>query len=474
MKLSSLLADFSAISIQYDVEITGIAEDSRLLEAGDLFLAFRGEHYDATCFISQAALSGAAVILCEGLGEPYQEKNCWVYYIEHLKQSAPLLIARFYEYEKNTLNLIGVTGTNGKTSIAYWLAQALDGGYMGTLGNGYWKTLNPTANTTSSSLVIHKHLSSFNKDDIKCVAIEVSSHALALYRVEGLRFSRAVFTNLTHEHLDFHGDMEHYYQAKRKLFFTHGLQTAIINIDCAYGRRLCAEITGVNTITYGIENSDAMIHINRVHYDISGTKASVSTPIGSFDVNTSFLCAFNLSNLLSVIAVLMAEQYNLMAIRQKIESLLPVKGRMERMHLNPTVVIDYAHSPDALEKALYHLKSLTKGRLLCVFGCGGDRDKEKRPLMGRIAGVHADDLIITNDNPRNEEPQVIANEIASGVEASTRIVIELDRAEAIAKALRMAAADDVVLIAGKGHEDYQIIKGKTLKLSDHDIVNKLI
>ena len=474
MKLAELVSDIVNISINNDIEVSGIADDSRKIKPGDCFFAFKGTRFNAGEFIDSAIEKKASLVLCEGAGKSFEKQQTVVLFIPDLKKHALTIMLRFYNVDLNKLTLFGVTGTNGKTSIAYWLAQLFDGGYLGTLGNGHWANLEKTTNTTSSPLVITKTLEHLIKSKIHSAAVEVSSHALEQQRAHGLQFESAIFTNLSHEHLDYHGSMEAYYQAKKKLFLFDGLKHAIINIDCEWGRRLVRELAKIDIISFSVENKEALIAVSHFKQSTSGIHALVQTPKGELVINVPFFCTFNLSNLLAVVATLYAKGESLTSIAHKLSILKPVRGRMEKVLSEPTVVIDYAHTPDALEKALINLKDLTQGKLWCVFGCGGDRDKAKRPLMGEIASGYADYSVITNDNPRTESPDEIAREVATGIkDTNSGYCIELDRAKAIAYAINTAGKNDVILIAGKGHEDYQIIGTETLHFSDHETVKAI-
>lgn len=474
MQLTSLLANLSCSPVLIDGVVSGLTDDSREVRESSVFIALNGSQYKALDFVNKALLKKPLAIIIEGKGESQEKAGSQLLFCEDLRALQGTLFARYHGYQPSAMQLIGVTGTNGKTSIAYWLAQCLEAGYMGTLGNGSWQSLKETINTTSSAKVTHQCLERLRQENMTSCILEVSSHALVQKRLDSLLIETAVFTNLSHEHLDYHGDMDSYYQAKKLLFTKSGLNNAVINLDCEYGLRLFSELAETNSVGFAIYNPDAAIHVKTFNHDLSGISAEVATPQGNFSFHSPFLCEFNLSNLLAVIAVLNVYGWSGEQIKQVIERLKPVKGRMEKVHQKPWVVIDYAHTPDALEKALKNISAVKQGKLFCVFGCGGDRDKGKRPIMGAAASRFADKLYITNDNPRTESPEVIAAEVLQGVDKGVSQVVELDRARAIRMAFAEASTEDVILIAGKGHEDYQIIGQQKTFFSDHLVVEQLL
>jgi UDP-N-acetylmuramoyl-L-alanyl-D-glutamate--2,6-diaminopimelate ligase len=405
--------------------------------------------------------------------------------VPHLRQAVGAVADFVYGSPSSSLWTIGVTGTNGKTSCTHWIAEALEhcgrcAAVIGTLGNGLVGALAASPNTTPDACVLHELLSQFRRAGARAVAMEVSSHGLDQGRVNAVAFDVALFTNLSRDHLDYHGTMAAYGAAKARLFAWPGLTACVVNVDDAFGRNLAgdAQARGQRVITYGSSGAD--ITAGGIAMGRDGLALSLRTPFGSAEIETRVVGAFNASNLLGVLGVLLASDVPLASALDALRRVAPPAGRMQRIGGGdaPLAVVDYAHTPDALEKALTALRPIVaKDReLVCVFGCGGDRDKGKRPQMGRIAASLADRVIVTNDNPRSEDPQAIANAIAQGIHeaGNRRYRVELDRAAAIRFALANAYAGDVVLIAGKGHEPYQEIAGKRLPFSDLAIAREAL
>jgi UDP-N-acetylmuramoyl-L-alanyl-D-glutamate--2,6-diaminopimelate ligase len=470
--------DVAALLARLAAHPRRITTDSRRVEPGVAFAAYPGAAQDGRTFIPDALARGATGVLWEPQDFPWQD----AWQVPHVAvpglRSAVGAVADFlYGSPSHDLWMVGVTGTNGKTSCAHWIAHALDAGgrraaILGTLGNGFVGALAPTSSTTPDACVLHEVLAQLKSAGAAAVAMEVSSHGLDQGRVNGVAFDVALFTNLSRDHLDYHGTMAAYGAAKARLFAWPGLRAAVINVDDAFGRSLADDVRrrGVRTITYGSAAAD--IVSTGVAIGARGLVLSVTTPWGRGHVETAVIGAFNATNLLGVLGVLIASDLPFDAALAALRDLTPPAGRMQRLGGDdaPLVVVDYAHTPDALEKALTALRPAVRpGRSLAVvFGCGGDRDKGKRPLMGRIAATLADRVVVTSDNPRSEAPQAIAQAIAEGIHAAgnRRYRVELDRAAAIRLALADARSGDVVLIAGKGHESYQEIAGRRLPFSD--------
>jgi UDP-N-acetylmuramoyl-L-alanyl-D-glutamate--2,6-diaminopimelate ligase len=389
-------------------------------------------------------------------------------WIDNLREKLGPIASRFFGDPSSAMTVIGVTGTNGKTSTVHLLAQALHhAGHkvatIGTLGAGLFGDIAEGMRTTPDAIAVHGLLATFREEGASHVAMEVSSHALDQGRVNAVAFDLAVFTNLTRDHLDYHGTMQAYGAAKERLFAWPGLDAAIINVDDPFGRALAARVHGdVALLRYGIEHADADLVADAIETGGAGLAFRLRTPWGEGDVSTRLLGRFNVSNLLAVAACLGRLGLSFAAIRDALAVLEPVNGRMNRLggqNARPLVVVDYAHTPDALEQALTSLRAHAHGRLICVFGCGGERDAGKRPEMGAIAEALADLVIVTDDNPRGEDGDTIVAAIVAGLAHPERATIERDRGAAIALAIREARAGDVVLIAGKGHEPYQEIAG---------------
>jgi len=479
-----------------DLAVTGLAIDSRQVKAGYVFFALPGTQYDGLTFIPDAIENGAVAILCEESANLFTQadvqthagRNIPIYSVPHLYSKVGEFASRFYKNPSHQFDLIGVTGTNGKSSTTYFIASALNlldkkTALLGTLGNGLIDNLILSTHTTLNPIHLQQCLSSFGAQHVDCVTMEVSSHGLSQHRVKGCNFDIACFTNLSHEHLDYHGDMHRYGQAKRKLFHMKGLRYAVINVDDNFGKVLYKDCEK-RLDTIAITLNPQLVAIDRAHLisaeviaqSVEGLHFKVATPWGKGALHTKLLGQFNIYNLLMVIACLGIMQTPWQKILSVIEKLSGVPGRMEVFSVenNPKVVIDYAHTPDALESALMALIAHKFGAVWCVFGCGGDRDKDKRPMMGEIAEKYADHIIITNDNPRSENPTVIADEISQGLKGIKEHTIILDRKKAIETAVEDANKNDVILIAGKGHENYQEIAGTKYHFSDSEIVSKIL
>lgn len=487
--LSALLKDFCQLDAKFNCSIEHLSLDSRISLPNSLFFAVSGQHFDGRDFIEQAIKNGAVACLQEAEIKPeiqiaeYNGKQIPIISIHNLTQKLGVITSRFYSHPSKQLKMIGVTGTNGKTSICHYLAQALTNAQqkcalLGTAGIGFIDDLEVCALTTPNALEIQSYLANFYQKGAAAVSMEASSHGLEQGRTSGVAFDIAVFTNLTHEHLDYHGSLENYFAAKKRLFTSPGLKTAIINSDNEYGRRLVNELNdSLDIYTYGIEannevdlNKHIAAQIRKVNPN--GIEVHLQTPWGSANANIPLLGRFNVSNCLAVITCLCVLGIDLREAIAYIEQLKGVLGRMECFggEQLPLVVVDYAHTPDALANALQELKSCCTGKLWCVFGCGGNRDQYKRQIMGEIAKQHADHIVLTNDNPRQESPEKIVADIQVGIGQSADLVVELDREKAITHAINQALVNDVVLVAGKGHEDYQIIGDQRRPFKDQTIV----
>ena len=460
--------------------------DSRLVKAGSVFVAYKGEAADGREFIPQAIENGASAVIWEQADFTWRDE--WQVpnqAIVDLKKQIGQIASEFYGQPSQHLWMIGVTGTNGKTTCTHWLAQAFGAlnkkaAVVGTLGNGILSAgLTETKNTTPDSILLHQMLADYLSQQASMVAMEVSSHGLDQGRVNGVSFDIAVFTNLTRDHLDYHGDMQAYAAAKKKLFAWDGLKVAVLNRDDAFGLEVAKELKaqGKRVLTYGLEKSianDADISVKSLELTEQGMHLEVQTPFGDAVIGAGVVGRFNAYNLLAVLATLLASNVSLNDAVKALSTLKPVAGRMQQYGGGglPLVVIDYAHTPDALEQVLKSLRAQTKGQLVCVFGCGGDRDSGKRPLMGKVASELADKVIVTSDNPRNELPAEIIKAVMNGVKQNA-ISIE-SRADAIARAIENAQAGDVILLAGKGHENYQEIAGVKYPFSDIEMAQHFL
>lgn len=483
MRLGELLlqAGLSCPEGQEDLEITGVEYDSRRVRKGNLFVCIRGDQADGHIFALDAAFKGAAAAVAQ---EPIKLTELPVIRCEDTRAALPRLAAAFYGYPAADMTLFGVTGTNGKTSITYMLKSMLKAsgrecGIIGTIAYGYGETRQDAGRTTPESCELERLFSEMKAQGILCCTMEVSSHALAMGRVEGLHFDYSIFTNLTQDHLDFHKNFEEYYQAKKKLF----LQTekaCVINVDDCHGRRLYEELVeaGQEPISYSLEQKDAD------YYGVVTTAAETGSvfqvfhqgaELGTLSVRTPG--TFTIYNALGAAACCLTAGVEFAALRKGLAELPGVPGRFELVENSRgvTAIVDYAHTPDALEMALKTAAGFKKGRLICVFGCGGDRDKTKRPLMGRAAGEYGDYVIVTSDNPRSEAQEQIALEIEEGLyQTGCEYEMIPNRKEAIRKAVSMYRKGDVILIAGKGHENYQIIGAAKNYFNDKETAKQLI
>ena len=456
--------------------------DSRAVKRGDTFVAYPGESRDGRDFIAQAVAAGASSVLWERRG--FKWNAAWRLpnlALPQLRARAGLVAAHVYAYPGRRLRMIGITGTNGKTTCSQWIARALNQrgirtAVVGTLGYGLRGALRPLVNTTPDALWLQAQLATFARRGAAAVSMEVSSIGLEQGRVAGVPFDIAVLTNLTRDHLDYHRTMAKYKAAKARLFAVDTLTHAVLNLDDPFGVELAGSIgrRGLKVIGYGFDCAGLLprrmpiVVGSHLVSGADGVQFDVSTPKGKARISSGVLGRHNASNLLATLAVLLACDIPLNDAVKALDGLQAVPGRMQRIGggRRPLAVIDYAHSPDALENVLRTLRDLTAGELWCVFGCGGDRDRGKRPLMGEAASRLADRVIVTSDNPRFENPRAIIDEVRRGVRGAC--TIEPDRRRAIATALRNARRGDVVLIAGKGHEPYQEIRGVRHPFSDLD------
>ena len=448
---------------------SSITSDSRNVEVGGLFLAYEGASTDGRKYIPQAIAAGAKGVFWDDEHFTWQEN--WLVKnspIKNLKQHAGELAAEFYGHPSEKLHMIGVTGTNGKTSVSQWIAQCLNylgkkTAVLGTIGNGFFEAQTEAVNTTPDACLLQKMLSEYLKQGAKAVAMEVSSHGLEQGRVNGVVFEVAVLTNLSRDHLDYHKTMDAYAAAKQKLFARDRLSVAIVNADDDFGKEIASK-SKTKVVTYGLNTGDVLGQ--DLQLNDSGIVMQVNTPYGETCVTAPVLGRFNAYNVLAVLATLLALKVSLPDAVKSIANITPVRGRMQQFGggEKPLVVVDYAHTPDALEKVLSTLRLQTQGRLICVFGCGGNRDAGKRPLMGQAAEKLADSVVVTSDNPRYEDAASIIKAITEGMKSLP--FVELDRAKAIFQAVQQAKKHDVVLVAGKGHEDYQEISGVKHYFSD--------
>ncbi len=460
------------------IAVTGVAMDSRALLPGDLFVALRGAGSHGLRFVKQAEAGGATAVLHDGLGVLPDDARIPLIEVPGLAERSGHLASLVYAQPSSRIDVVGVTGTNGKTSSVHFVAQALTAighrvGTQGTLGSGLYGDLKSAERTTPDAAQTQRWLASMVAAGADCVAMEVSSHALVQGRVDGLQFRMALFTNLSRDHLDYHRDMEDYFQAKARLFARPALDLAVINTDDPAGRRLLAMSNAARKLSYG----------KLAGADVRATQASLNSHGMSFvlhyqdqtrRIELPLLGQFNLHNALGVAAGLLGLGHSMDVVARGLAALRPVPGRMQWIDAGPrgAVVVDYAHTPEALEQALSALREHCSGTLRVVFGCGGDRDQGKRAPMGRIAESLADQVIVSDDNPRSESAQAVAAQILSGCERPTDVRVIHNRAEAIAAGLETAVNGDLLLIAGKGHERTQESAGLKRVFDDADVARR--
>lgn len=483
--LASLLRELCCVPAGLDTRISGLSIDSRKVQKGDLFIAVSKDGDELSAHISEAISNGANAILKEGDSRIVEDGRAVELYLSDLDKKVGIIADRFFQSPSKDIAVIGVTGTNGKTSVASYLANYFtlggsENGVIGTLGYGLVgegrAALIDTGHTTPNAVDVHRHLASLRDQGVKTVSMEVSSHGLAQGRVDEVTFTAAVYTNLTRDHLDYHGSMAAYADAKKKLFISPELKFAVLNKDDDYFHEIQAVLpASVKVLTYGVEDQSADVAAISHEFDQSELKAVIKTHEGQVSLRSQLLGAFNLSNLLAVIGVALALR-DTEKMESRLAALKAVDGRMEviRHEQSPLVVVDYAHTPDALANVLSTLKESCQGKLRLVFGCGGDRDKGKRAEMAKIAEQYADQVILTDDNPRSEAPELIVQDILSGFSAKESIEVIHDRRNALRSVLNRAAPKDMVLVAGKGHECWQEQNGEKRYFSDVGVVNELL
>lgn len=480
MKLSRLIQDFTytIVSGNIDIEIEKVCINSKEVGKNSLFVCIRGANTDGHNYINDALKKGATALIVDREITPI--KGVTVISVENSSQILSYVSRRFFSQPSDKLSLIGVTGTNGKSTVTSLLFQSyqllnISSAVLGTIGNKINTKSYPSVNTTPNPLELQGLFSEMVSEDVKYVNMEVSSHGLELGRVNGCEFDFSIFTNLTQDHLDFHHNMENYRDAKAKLFsMTKENGYSIINVDDYYGE-FYVSIATSNVLTYGIhKNSD--IKASDIQLTSKGCSFGVTTPKGEFVCHTNLVGLFNVYNVLAVITTLFAQGFSLDIINNTVSNLVGVEGRMQTVENKEgvNVIVDYAHTPDALENVLNNIKEMasSKSKIYTVFGCGGERDRTKRPLMTSISKRLSDYSIITSDNPRHEDFTQIVDDMLSDLKDLENISIMVNRREAICSALRKATKGDIVLIAGKGHETYQIIGNDTLPFDDREVVKE--
>lgn len=477
--IAQLLGHWLADPAIAELTVEGLAIDSRQVSQGDLFFAYPGTSGDGRDYIEDALARGAAVIV-------YEKSKCKalpaasvpLIPVSKLQEKVGVIAARYLGNPGENLFIVGITGTNGKTSCAHLLAQAFSSlgvrsGFIGTLGWGFIDDLHKNSLTTPDPISLQCKLKELSEQGATHVCMEVSSHALAQGRVSGVCFDAALFTNLSHDHLDYHESFRDYANAKARLFKTSTLRFAVINHDDEFGQLLAEGVEAV-TWTFGLKHGD--VSTSKVEVEVSGLNVALHSPLGTIDARARLVGRLNIHNILAVATVLLADGSSSSMVASAIDSLRPVPGRMELFQQGepqePSVVVDYAHTPDALERALSSVREHSAGKVWCVFGCGGDRDRTKRPVMGAVAERLADVIIVTDDNPRHEAPQDITDQIVAGMKLTPRVIN--DRVRAIQWAIEHAAADDWVLVAGKGHETTQQVGDDFFDMDDRSIVSECL
>ncbi|GAA5317778.1 MAG: UDP-N-acetylmuramoyl-L-alanyl-D-glutamate--2,6-diaminopimelate ligase [Candidatus Pelagadaptatus aseana] len=477
--LSQLLPD--VVAAQYaDVVVGRLCLDSRDLRSGDCFVALPGARVDGRAFIDVAIAQGATLVLSESDSTAVDfetRQGCLIVSVPDLRGQLSEVAGRYFNQPSKAVTLVGITGTNGKTSCSQWLAQLLGGlndagrgavASIGTLGYGrVGEELNYTGMTTPDAIQFQEILGDFVAADVKAVVAEVSSHSLVLGRVSALEFDVAVMTNISRDHMDFHGDEASYVAAKCELMKFASLKKVVLNRDDAYFDEF-ASACHSDIITTSLLDPAADFYARELAYHAQGITAQLCTPEGEFPVRIPLWGDFNLHNVLSVTAAAYACGYEVEDIVVRLADLQPVSGRLETVTVasDISVVVDFAHTPDALSAALKALRKHASGKIWCLFGCGGDRDQGKRPMMAALAEALADQVLVTSDNPRSEDPLAIIEEIRQGFTTEQRVSVMVDRAQAIETVITQAGAGDIVLLAGKGHENYQIVGDNKLPFSD--------
>jgi len=482
------------------VSINALVQDHRKARSGDLFIAHQGYHTHGLLYAQEAVAKGVSVVLWDGDVGVNNEKGKEILdsisnkvlclHCDNLKYKVGPIASRYYEQPSLSLNTIGVTGTDGKTSVAHFLAQCLDSydvhcGVLGTLGNGFINDLHPTGLTTVDALLVQKTLADIKRAGAKHVVMEVSSHGLDQGRVNGVAFTTAVFTNMAADHLDYHGTLDHYGSAKKRLFYTPGLGSAVINLDDAFGRELAKEVREhVCVWGYSLkadiseyrEYADYFVNVLEMTPFERGYHLSVVTPKGAGHFDIPLLGRFNVANALAVLATLLVSHFTFDAAVKSLSAVHSVDGRVEIIseENKPVVVVDYAHTEQGLTAVCELASEHFKGDVWCVFGCGGDRDRTKRPLMAKAAEKYADRIIVTTDNPRHEDPQDIIDEVLAGFSSLDKVEAVLDRRQAIDIAISNAQPGDVVLLAGKGHETSQIVGDVHIAFDDRRVARELL
>lgn len=485
MQLSRLLPDYPLALPA--LEIGGLKLDSRTVATGDAFVAVPGYQVDGRDFMDAAIEAGAIVVLCESDGYGVREHGkAHVIEVPQLKEHLSTIAARFFDEPSKAIQVVGVTGTNGKTSVTYLLAELLQvcgvkAGVIGTTGSGFPGALLPESHTTPDPIAVQQRLAALRSEGAQVVAMEVSSHALVQRRVEAVQFAVGVATNISRDHLDYHGTMANYAGAKRRLMTELDTAQAVLNTDDAALNAWLPDRPDAWRFSLQPQQHDRCVYAQSINYQDTGTRFEISVPINGqrqqFTVMSPLLGEFNVYNLLAALTATAQLGYNWPELCAAASQIKPVPGRMEAFHCagKPLVIVDYAHTPDALQQVLTAVRRHCQGQLWCVFGCGGDRDRGKRPQMGAVAAANADRVVVTDDNPRTEEPAHIVQDILAGMPRNDeQIRVVEGRRNAVDYAIENADSNDVIVLAGKGHEDYQVIGHERVAYNERAIVAQLM
>lgn len=497
--LSDLLRALVECDLSHDVAIVGITSDSRKIKPGYAFVAYPGHHCDGRDFIESAIQSGASAILMESPNgkdgsqlrtfslNNNERRTVPVIYVFNLQNLYGVFVSRFYKDPSRQITMVGVTGTNGKSSIMHLYNCALNSigvksGFIGTLGSGIAGKTVTQDHTTPDPAYLHEQLSMMRDNHVEQVIMEVSSHGLDQSRVNGCIFDTAILSNVTRDHLDYHATQEDYIEAKAKLFAKPFLRNMVVNIDDQFGKELFIRYSSEkNVIGYSLDKKyidhRSVVVAHQIESNMNGSSFEIRSPWGKGQLDTKLIGKFNIYNLLAAYTTMCLHEIHFKDAIEALSLVQTIPGRMTRYagENSPTVFIDYAHTSDALVKVMSSLKQHCKaGKLIVLFGCGGDRDRGKRMLMGQAASKYADCIVLTDDNPRFENPERIIDDIMTGIDHQEEVTIEHDRGIAIAKALKLASPEDVVLIAGKGHESFQHVAGQKYPFSDSEQVQMLL
>ena len=481
MLLSELLPDVAGVPA--DLLITGLVQDSRAVKLGNAFVAIGEFGPHGLNYVNAAKAAGASIVIYDAPDADVAVPTDAIR-VDALRTRLGAMADQFHGQPSAAMHVVAVTGTSGKTSTVQLLAQAFTllkktAGTIGTLGAGLYGDPKPTGFTTPLVLQTHALLAEMHAQGAEVIAMEVSSHALAQGRVDQVHFDIAVFTNLSRDHLDYHKDMQDYADTKAKLFAWPGLKTVVVNQDDAYAEQMLSAVASDVNITRisAAEHANAQVYATQIQLDAAGIRFQLHHAGQAYTVQSTLLGRFNVDNLLTVVAVLHASGYSMADILDILPQLQPVAGRMNRLggdDQHPLAVVDYSHKPDPLKQALLSLKDHLQGELICVFGCGGERDRGKRPEMAAIAESIADRVIVTDDNPRNEDGDAIVADIMAGFNHPNAVKVERNREKAIIEAIQTARPGDIILIAGKGHETYQEVAGVTHAFDDREVAERAL